>query len=125
MTQRDAYQLKRRLDLGKPSPGKPQSAQQSQTQVFSTAARPQVPRGDVTHCFYSNRDVINVWDLQAEGYRRGEGTDLVPPTGLLPNGNRCPLRSIPCRPQGPPIYTPSPAQIVPPCTGGTRADRYS
>ena len=29
MTQRDAYQLKRRLDLGKPSPGKPQSARQS------------------------------------------------------------------------------------------------
>ena len=50
MTQRDAYRLKRRLDLGKPSPGKPQSAQQSQTQVFSPAARPQVPRGDVTHC---------------------------------------------------------------------------
>ena len=48
------------LRPGKPSPGKPQSAQQSQTQVFSTAARPQVPRGDVTHCFYSNRDVINV-----------------------------------------------------------------
>ena len=44
MTQRDAYRLKRRLDLGKPSPGKPQSAQQSQTQVFSPAARPQVPR---------------------------------------------------------------------------------
>ena len=65
------------------------------------------------------------WDLQAEGYRRGEGTDLVPPAGLLPNGNRCPLGSIPCRPQGPPIYTPSPARIVPPCTGGTRADRYS
>ena len=43
MTQRDAYRLKRRLDLGKPSPGKPQSAQQSQTQVFSPAARPQVP----------------------------------------------------------------------------------
>ena len=65
------------------------------------------------------------WDLQVEGYRRGEGTDLVPPAGLLPNGNRCPLRSIPCRPQGPPIYTPSPARIVPPCTGDTRADRYS
>ena len=65
------------------------------------------------------------WDLQAEGYRRGEGTDLVPPAGLLPNGNRCPLGSIPCRPQGPPIYTPSPARIVPPCTGDTRADRYS
>ena len=60
MTQRDAYQLKRRLDLGKPSPGKPQSAQQSQTQVFGPAARPQVPRGDVTHCFYSNCDVIDV-----------------------------------------------------------------
>ena len=29
MTQRDAYQLKRHLDLGKPSPGKPRSAQQS------------------------------------------------------------------------------------------------
>ena len=39
MTQRDAYCLKRRLDLGKPSPGKPQSAQQSQTQVFSPAAK--------------------------------------------------------------------------------------
>ena len=60
MTQRDAYRLKRRLDLGKPSPGKPQSAQQSQTQVFSPAARPQVPRGDVTHCFYSNCDVIDI-----------------------------------------------------------------
>ena len=60
MTQRDAYQLKRRLDLGKPSPGKPQSAQQSQTQVFSPAARPQVPRGDVTHCFYSNCDIIDI-----------------------------------------------------------------
>ena len=60
MTQRDAYRLKRRLDLGKPSPGKPQSAQQSQTQVFSPAVRPQVPRGDVTHCFYSNCDVIDV-----------------------------------------------------------------
>ena len=42
------------------APGKPQSAQQSQTQVFSPAARPQVPRGDVTHCFYSNCDVIDV-----------------------------------------------------------------
>ena len=65
------------------------------------------------------------WDLQAEGYRRGEGTDLVAPAGLSPNGNRCPLGSIPCRPQGPPIYTPSPTRIVPPCTGDTRADRYS
>ena len=60
MTQRDAYRLKHRLDLGKPSPGKQQSAQQSQTQVFSPATRPQVPRGDVTHCFYSNCDVIDV-----------------------------------------------------------------
>ena len=60
MTQRDAYRLKRRLDLGKPSPGKPQSAQQSQTPVFGPAARPQVPRGDVAHCFYSNCDVIDV-----------------------------------------------------------------
>ena len=49
MTQRDAYSLKRRLDLEKPSPGQPQSAQQSQTQVFSPAAEPQVPRGDITH----------------------------------------------------------------------------
>ena len=24
------------------------------------------------------------WDLQAEGYRRGEGTDLVPPLGYYP-----------------------------------------
>ena len=48
------------LRPGEAVPGEPQSAQQSQTQVFSTAARPQVPRGDVTHCFYSNRDVIDV-----------------------------------------------------------------
>ena len=59
------------------------------------------------------------WDLQAEGYQRGEGTDLVAPAELSPNGNRCPLRSIPCRPQGPPICTQSLARIVPPCTGGT------
>ena len=62
------------------------------------------------------------WDLQAEGYQRGEGTDLVAPAELSPNGNRCPLGSIPCRPQGPPICTQSPARIVPPCTGDTRAD---
>ena len=61
MTQRDAYSLKRRLDLEKPSPGQPRSAQQSQTQVFSPAAEPQVPRGDVTPCFYSHCDVIDVW----------------------------------------------------------------
>ena len=48
------------LRPGEAVPGKPQSAQQSQTQVFGPAARPQVPRGDVTHCFYSNCDVINV-----------------------------------------------------------------
>ena len=65
------------------------------------------------------------WDLQAEGYQRGEGIDLVAPAELSPNGNRCPLGSIPCRPQGPPICTQSPARIVPPCTGDTRADRYS
>ena len=47
------------------------------------------------------------------------------PAELSPNGNRCPLRSIPCRPQGPPICTQSPARIVPPYTGDTRADRYS
>ena len=58
--QSDAYRLKRRLDLGKPSPGEPQSAQQAQTQVLSPTARPQVPRGEVTHCFYSNRDVTIV-----------------------------------------------------------------
>ena len=79
MTQRDAYQLKRRLDLGKPSPGKPQSAQQSQTQVFSTAARPQVPRGDVTHCFYSNRDVINVWTLAFPALNGGKASDWLQP----------------------------------------------
>ena len=45
------------------------------------------------------------WYLQAEGYQRGEGTDLVAPAELSPNGNRCPLGSIPCRPQGPPICT--------------------
>ena len=61
MTQRDAYSLKRCLDLEKLSPGQPRSAQQSQTQVFSPAAEPQVPRGDVTHCFYSHCDVIDVW----------------------------------------------------------------
>ena len=79
MTQRDAYQLKRHLDLGKPSPGKPQSAQQSQTQVFSTAARPQVPRGDVTHCFYSNRDVINVWTLAFPALNGGKASDWLQP----------------------------------------------
>ena len=61
MTQRDAYCLKRRLDLEKLSPGQPQSAQQSQTQVFSPAAEPQVPQGDVTHCFYSHCDVTDFW----------------------------------------------------------------
>ena len=61
MTQRDAYSLKHRLDLEKPSPGQPRSAQQSQTQVFSPSAEPQVPRGDVTHCFYSHCDVIDIW----------------------------------------------------------------
>ena len=54
-------QFEVRLDLEKPSPGQPQSAQQSQTQVFSPAAEPQVPQGDVTYCFYSHGDVINVW----------------------------------------------------------------
>ena len=80
MTQRDAYQLKHHLDLGKPSPGKPQSAQQSQTQVFSPAARPQVPRGDVTHCFYSNRDVINVLTLAFPTLNGGKASDWLQPT---------------------------------------------
>ena len=75
MTQRDAYRLKRRLDLGKPSPGKPQSAQQSQTQVFSPAARPQVPRGDVTHCFNSHCDVIDVWMLAFPALKGGKASD--------------------------------------------------
>ena len=80
MTQRDAYRLKCRLDLGKPSPGKPQSAQQSQTQVFSPAARPQVPRGDVTHCFYSHCDVIDVWTLAFPALKGGKASDWLQPT---------------------------------------------
>ena len=28
------------------------------------------------------------WDLEVEGHRRGEGTDLVAPAELWPNGNR-------------------------------------
>ena len=80
MTQRDAYHLKRRLDLGKPSPGKPQSAQQSQTQVFSPAARPQVPRGDVMHCFYSHCDVIDVWTLALPALKGGNASDWLQPT---------------------------------------------
>ena len=80
MTQRDAYQLKHHLDLGKPSPGEPQSAQQSQTQVFSPAARPQVPRGDVTHCFYSNCDVIDVWTLAFPALNGGKASDWLQPT---------------------------------------------
>ena len=75
MTQRDAYRLKHRLDLGKPSPGKPQSAQQSQTQVFSPAARPQVPRGDVTPCFYSHSDIIDVWTLAFPALKGGKASD--------------------------------------------------
>ena len=80
MTQRDAYRLKRHLDLGKPSPGKPQSAQQSQTQVFSPAARPQVPRGDVTPCFYSHCDVIDVWTLAFPALKGGKASDWLQPT---------------------------------------------
>ena len=75
MTQRDAYRLKRRLDLRKLSPGQPQSAQQSQTQVFSPAARPQVPRGDVTHCFYSHCDVIDVWTLAFPALKGEKASD--------------------------------------------------
>ena len=64
-------------------------------------------------------------DLQAERHQQGEGTDLVAPAQLSPNGNRCPLGSIPCRSRGPPICTQSPARIVSPCTGDTRAGHYS
>ena len=64
-------------------------------------------------------------DLQAEGHQQGEGTDLVAPAQLSPNGSRCPLRSIPCRSRGPPICIQSPARIVSPCTGDTRAGHYS
>ena len=75
MTQRDAYCLKHRLDLEKPSPGKPQSAQQSQTQVFSPAAKPQVPRGDVTHGFYSHCDVIDFWMLALPALKGVKASD--------------------------------------------------
>ena len=75
MTQGDAYYLKRRLDLGKPSPGKPQSAQQSQTQVFSPAAEPQVPGGGVMHCFYSHCDVIDFWTLALPALKGGKASD--------------------------------------------------
>ena len=64
-------------------------------------------------------------DLQAEGHQQGEATDLVAPAQLSPNGNRCPLGSIPCRSRGPPICTQLPARIVSPCTGDTRAGHYS
>ena len=80
MTQRDAYHLKRRLDLEKPSPGKPQSAQQSQTQVFSPAVRPQVPRGDVTHCFYSHCDVIDFCMLALPTLKGGKASDWLQAT---------------------------------------------
>ena len=44
------------------------------------------------------------WDLQAEGYQRGEGTDLVAPAELSPNGNRCPLGSIRAGPKPTNLY---------------------
>ena len=80
MTQRDAYCLKRHLDLEKPSPGKPQSAQQSQTQVFSPAAEPQVPRDDVTHCFYSHSEVIDFWTLALPTLKGVKASDWLQPT---------------------------------------------
>ena len=64
-------------------------------------------------------------DQQAEGHQQGGGTDLVAPAQLLPNGSRCPLRSIPCRSRGPPVCIQSPARIVSPCTGDTRAGHCS
>ena len=70
MTQRDAYHLKRRLDLGKPSPGKPQSAQQSQTQVFSPA-------------FIANCDVIDFWTLALPALKGEKASDWLQPTRQL------------------------------------------
>ena len=100
MTQRDAYRLKHRLDLEKPSPGKPQSAQQSQTQVFSPAARPQVPRGDVTHCFYSHCDVIDVWMLAFPALPGTDWPRLPKPAEQLVNPSRPPqmVAEVPRRP---------------------------
>ena len=68
------------LRPGEAVPGKPQSAQQSQTQVFSPAARPQVPRGDVTHCFYSHCDVIDVWTFAFSALKSGKASDWLQPT---------------------------------------------
>ena len=62
------------------SPGQPQSAQQSQTQVFSPAAEPQVPRGDIMHCFYSHCDVINFWTLAPPALKGGKASDWLQPT---------------------------------------------
>ena len=100
MTQRDAYQLKHCLDLGKPSPGKPQSAQQSQTQVFSPAARPQVPRGDITH-----GGKASDW-LQPTQQPKWSGADwprLSKPAEQLVNPSRLPqtVAEVPKRPQMP------------------------
>ena len=43
------------------------------------------------------------WDLEAEGHRQGEDTDLVAPAELWPNGNRTRHVSTPYRPPGLPI----------------------
>ena len=80
MTQRDAYRLKRHLDLGKPSPGKPQSAQQSQTQVFSPAAKPQVPEVTSRIAFIANCDVIDSWTLARPALKGGKASDWLQPT---------------------------------------------
>ena len=80
MTQRDAYRLKCRLDLGKPSPGKPQSAQQSQTQVFSPAAKPPVPEVMTRIAFIANCDIIDFWTLALPALKGGKASDWLQPT---------------------------------------------
>ena len=65
------------------------------------------------------------WDLEVEGHRRGEGTDLVAPAELWPNGNRTRHVSTLYRPPGLPICSWSPAQTVSPCKGGTQAGHCS
>ena len=75
MTQRDAYCLKRCLDLEKPSPGQPQSAQQSQTQVFSPAAKPQVPEVTSRIAFIANCDVIDFEMLAFPALKGGKASD--------------------------------------------------
>ena len=83
MTQRDAYCLKRRLDLEKPSPGQPQSAQQSQTQVFSPAAEPQVPEVTSRIAFIANCDVIDFEMLALPALKGGKASDWLQLTRQL------------------------------------------